>query len=110
MKSENIVCCASAANGGVILTQGDAKLQLTSAQVSQATDLLRQDERGILNFREHPLRRTPGERVAGDVVVQLGVEGEVRMDQVVNGLLTTVSVPIAGMREWFRAESADTDR
>ena len=98
--TDNTVRFTKAADGGVILTQGNNRIELTCSQVAQAAELLRQDETALLTFREHPLRITMGERHARDIIVQLGVDGNVSLTQFGDRTLNAVMDTATGMREW----------
>ena len=104
MTTDNTVRFTKAADGGVILAQGNERIELTRSQVAQAAELLRQDETALLTFREHPLLITVGERHARDIILHLGVDGNVNMTQFGDRTCNTVLDTVTGMREWCANE------
>ena len=103
MTIESPVSFIKADDGGVVLTQAEYQIELTSSQVAQAAAVLRLREAGNLEYREHPLRVTVGERHPRDIILQLD-DGNVHLTQMGDCEVNTVCDTLAGMRRWCQKQ------
>ena len=90
-------------DGGVVLTQSDSRIELSSNQLQQAMRLHQQASTGKwqADTREYSLRvKTSGARHHDDVIVQFGADGIVHFAQISARSLNTIVDTVSGMNEW----------